>query len=102
MSVGCNIVKYYLQQLLILLLFGSAKLPSLMRNLGRSAVEFKKGVHGVEEEMKEAVREDLEDLDRVGHHRKVDQTFQKIKMKKPQLISTEVFFSIGKIHMHHR
>lgn len=29
-----------------LLLFGSSKLPTLFRNLGRSAVEFKKGVHG--------------------------------------------------------
>jgi len=27
-----------------LVLFGSAKLPALMRNLGRSAVEFKKGM----------------------------------------------------------
>lgn len=37
------------QELLIFLviamfLFGSAKLPSLMRNLGRSATEFKKGM----------------------------------------------------------
>ncbi|MEQ1829155.1 MAG: twin-arginine translocase TatA/TatE family subunit [Pirellula sp.] len=27
-----------------MVLFGSAKLPSLMRNLGRSAIEFKKGM----------------------------------------------------------
>ena len=37
------------QELLIMLvvamlLFGSAKLPTLMRNLGRSATEFKKGM----------------------------------------------------------
>jgi sec-independent protein translocase protein TatA len=37
------------QELLIFLvvamfLFGSAKLPTLMRNLGRSATEFKKGM----------------------------------------------------------
>ena len=30
--------------LVLVLLFGSAKLPSLMRNLGRSATEFKKGM----------------------------------------------------------
>ncbi len=33
-----------------MLLFGSARLPSLMRNLGRSAVEFKKGMRDDEEE----------------------------------------------------
>jgi sec-independent protein translocase protein TatA len=27
-----------------MVLFGSAKLPTLMRNLGRSAIEFKKGM----------------------------------------------------------
>ena len=41
---------------IILLLFGGAKLPSLMRNLGRSAVEFKKGVQGVEDEVNDAVK----------------------------------------------
>jgi sec-independent protein translocase protein TatA len=39
-----------------LLLFGSSRLPSLMRNLGSSAREFKKGVQGMEEEMDEATR----------------------------------------------
>jgi sec-independent protein translocase protein TatA len=38
---------------IILILFGS-RLPSLMRNLGRSAVEFKKGVQGVDEDESEA------------------------------------------------
>lgn len=40
---------------ILLLLFGS-RLPSLMRNLGTSAREFKKGVQGVDEEIQEAQR----------------------------------------------
>lgn len=35
---------------ILLLLFGGAKLPSLMRNIGRSALEFQKGVKGLEDE----------------------------------------------------
>lgn len=35
---------------ILLLLFGGARLPSLMRNIGRSALEFKKGVQGMDEE----------------------------------------------------
>lgn len=35
---------------IIILLFGSAKVPSLMRNLGRGVTEFKKGVSGTEAE----------------------------------------------------
>ena len=36
--------------IIVLLLFGGARLPSLMRNLGSSAREFKKGVQGAEED----------------------------------------------------
>ena len=36
------------------LLFGS-RLPSVARSLGKSMVEFKKGIHGVEEELNSAV-----------------------------------------------
>ena len=36
-----------------LLLFGG-RLPSVMRNLGRGVVEFKKGISGVEDEIKTA------------------------------------------------
>jgi len=41
--------------LLALLLFGN-RLPSVMRSLGRSVVEFKKGVSGIEEEIDGVVR----------------------------------------------
>ena len=37
-----------------LLLFGN-RLPGAMRSLGRSVVEFKKGVSGVEDEIEDAV-----------------------------------------------
>ncbi|MDR0522328.1 MAG: twin-arginine translocase TatA/TatE family subunit [Planctomycetaceae bacterium] len=37
------------------LLFGN-RLPSVMRSLGRSVVEFKKGVNGIEDDIDEAVR----------------------------------------------
>jgi sec-independent protein translocase protein TatA len=43
-----------------LLLFGP-RLPSVMRNLGRSVVEFKKGLKGVEDEIDEAVDEKPKD-----------------------------------------
>jgi sec-independent protein translocase protein TatA len=41
----------------VLLLFGS-RLPSVMRNLGRGVVEFKKGVAGIEEELKSDLKDE--------------------------------------------
>jgi sec-independent protein translocase protein TatA len=41
--------------IIALLLFGN-RLPSVMRSLGRSVVEFKKGVSGIEDDIDEAVR----------------------------------------------
>ena len=46
---------YAVVALLALLLFGN-RLPGMMRSLGRSVVEFKKGVAGVEEEIDGVVR----------------------------------------------
>jgi len=48
---------------ILLLLFGG-RLPSVMRNLGRGVVEFKKGVSGVEEEIENAGKEDKKDDDK--------------------------------------
>jgi sec-independent protein translocase protein TatA len=41
--------------IIAILLFGN-RLPSVMRSLGRSVVEFKKGVAGLEDEIDDAVR----------------------------------------------
>lgn len=38
---------------ILLLLFGG-RLPSVMRNLGRGVVEFKKGISGVDDEIEKA------------------------------------------------
>jgi sec-independent protein translocase protein TatA len=39
--------------LIVLLLFGT-RLPNVMRNLGRSVVEFKKGTQGIDEDAESA------------------------------------------------
>ena len=44
----------------LLLLFGN-RLPGVMRSLGRGVVEFKKGVHGIEDEIDNAGKEDDSD-----------------------------------------
>jgi sec-independent protein translocase protein TatA len=46
---------YIILGVVAILLFGN-RLPSVMRSLGRSVVEFKKGVAGLEDELDEAIR----------------------------------------------
>ena len=53
--VGSSPVVYIVVALVAFLLFGN-RLPSVMRSLGRSVVEFKKGVAGIEDSIDEAVR----------------------------------------------
>lgn len=48
-------IAYVILGILAILLFGN-RLPSVMRSLGRSVVEFKKGVAGIEDELDDAVR----------------------------------------------
>jgi len=43
--------------LVVLLLFGSDKLPELARGMGKSIREFKKAAAGVEEEIRQALEE---------------------------------------------
>ena len=42
---------------IVLLLFGN-RLPDVMRSLGRSMVEFKKGAQGIEDDSDEAVKKE--------------------------------------------
>ena len=43
----------------VLLLFFGNRLPSVMRSLGKSVTEFKKGVSGIEEDIDNAVKTDV-------------------------------------------
>lgn len=44
----------------LLLLFGN-RLPSVMRSLGQGVVEFKKGLQGVEDDVKDSVNKRIEE-----------------------------------------
>lgn len=48
--------------IVVLLLFGSAKLPKLARSLGASVTEFKKGIKGGEDEEKDEAAGDEKKL----------------------------------------
>jgi sec-independent protein translocase protein TatA len=43
--------------LIVLVLFGGSRIPTLARSLGKSITEFKKGVAGIEEEQPPAEKE---------------------------------------------
>ena len=47
---GLGIQELVIVMVILLVLFGGKQLPVLMRNLGRSATEFKKGVQATEDE----------------------------------------------------
>ncbi len=44
--------------LLVVLLFGGKKIPELMKGLGKGVKSFKEGMNEVEQEVKDAVKED--------------------------------------------
>lgn len=50
-----NPIVYVVIGFVAFVLFGN-RLPSVMRSLGRSVVEFKKGVAGIEDDIEDAVR----------------------------------------------
>ena len=54
-TIIANPITYVAVALVAFLLFGN-RLPSVMRSLGRSVVEFKKGVAGIEDDIEDAVR----------------------------------------------
>ena len=47
---------------IVILLFGAAKIPELARSVGTAMTEFRKGVKGAKDEMKEATK-DLTDTE---------------------------------------
>lgn len=47
--------------LIVLVLFGGKKIPELMRGLGKGVKEYKSAVNGVENEIKEATKEQPEE-----------------------------------------
>jgi len=55
---GLGPTEWIVIAIIVLLLFGN-RLPSVMRSLGRGIVEFKKGVQGIDEELK--------DTDKIEH-----------------------------------
>lgn len=49
--------------LIVLLLFGGKKIPELMKGLGKGVKNFKDGVNGIEDTLKDSASMDKEDKD---------------------------------------
>ena len=58
--------------LLIVLLFGAKRIPSLMRSLGKSVHSFKQGMAEAEEEMKKPVRTERDTKDNETKAKDID------------------------------
>ena len=50
LAMGGNPTAWLLIGLLVLLLFGGSKLPEMMKGLGSGLAEFRKGMHGNDED----------------------------------------------------
>lgn len=55
---GLGTTEIILIVLVVLLLFGGRKIPELMKGIGKGVKSFKDGVHGMEEDMKDAPKKD--------------------------------------------
>ena len=58
--LGLGMQEIILIALVVLLFFGGKKIPELMKGLGKGVKSFKDGMNGLEEEGKEAKKEDKE------------------------------------------
>jgi sec-independent protein translocase protein TatA len=54
---GINSWEILLFAVIVLVLFGGSRIPTLARSLGKSITEFKKGVAGIDEEKTESEKE---------------------------------------------
>jgi sec-independent protein translocase protein TatA len=58
---GMGMPEIILIALVLLLFFGGRKIPELMRGLGKGVKSFKEGVKGIDDEIKDVVKETEED-----------------------------------------
>ena len=55
---GLGTTEIVLIVLAVLLLFGGRKIPELMKGLGKGIKQFKDGMHGLEDDLKDTPRKD--------------------------------------------